>query len=281
MRITFPKLVAVAVAILVLVVGYFILNSGKERHPPLETEAVPAAPATADTAPAEKESVPDTDQYPDEIPAMAPAPDPDPVPQEPDTTLITPPGELAGSDTTVKAVLQELSPQLSAWLIPDEQVRKWVLTVDLIADGKLPKRYRPLDYPMAKFAVEKQDSTTVATDANYERLVPLLTAITAIDTARLADYYHAWKPLLQKAYQEQGKPGTFEERLLTAFSQILAVTPLQDKEALIRPTVLYHYSNEELEKASDVEKLGWRMGEDNLITLQDFVRELREQIQPR
>lgn len=272
MRITFPYLVTGAVvAVLLAVVGYFVL-----RDKPENTETAPqTAQATREVPPPAEPAASDEDTTPMDTVAEPEAPAP-----EPSRVEIPPPADLADSDSAVQSALKLLAPDLSQWFIPDEQIRKWVLTVDLVADGKLPKRYRPIDYPMDKFAVEKQGDTLVAADANYDRLTPLLDKVTAIDTALLAEYYVDWEPLLEKAWREQGKPGTFRDRLLTALSQILAVNPREEKAALERPSVFYRYKDNDLEDASDIEKLGWRMGEDNLLNLQAFARDLRQQIQP-
>lgn len=283
MRIRFQYLVSAAIIVVVIaIIAYVIIRPGAENHPP-----VPAATSQPESAP-QPVSRKAEDELPDFLtaePAAEPPPadsvdEPAPAP-EPEPALIAAPEELSGSDETVLQVLSLISPQLTKWFIPDEQIRKWVLTIDLMADGRLPKRYRPLDYPMAKFAVTQEDGITVAADENFARLTPLIDAITAADPALLARYYRAWSPLLDKAYREQGKPGSFEERLLLALSRIIEVEPLvEEQAALVRPVVFYRYQDKALESATDLEKLCWRMGEDNLLSVQQFAREFRQQLDP-
>lgn len=277
MRITFPYLVAAVAVVLILGVGYFAehRNASESTPKPVATEQQ----QTEKTTPAEPASPP-VEQPETAAEPAAPAATAETNKTAPTPNLVPAPKDLANSDSAVLKVLKELSPTLTKWFIPDQQIRKWVLTVDLLADGKLPKRYRPLNYPMKQFAVEKHGDTLVAADDNYARLTPLLKAVTSIDPRRLAQYYRAWKPLLEKAYREQGKPGTFEERLLMALSQIMAVDPLREKAALVQPGVFYLYRDKKLEAASDIDKLGWRMGEKNLTMLQTFARNLRDQINP-
>ena len=57
--------------------------------------------------------------------------------------LVAPPVSLEGSDVQVKEAVLDFAPAMASWLLPDQQIRKWVLLVDLMAEGKLPRRYRP------------------------------------------------------------------------------------------------------------------------------------------
>ena len=194
------------------------------------------------------------------------------------------PALLDDSDASVLQAVGEFGPALSKWLLPEQQIRKWVLAVDLVADGKLPKRYRPIDYPMPAFKASGTAANRTADPANYQRFSALVNSLSAIDTALLARYYREWLPLLERAYQEQGKADTFNDRLRQAIGQVLSASPLPtDPESLAsqtleQPSVLYRYEDPRLESASEIEKLLWRMGEDNSTTLQMFLRDLRYQL---
>ncbi len=148
-----------------------------------------------------------------------------------------------------------------------------------MADGTLPKRYRPVDYPMEKFSVTKQGDTLLMSESNYARTNRLVDTVTGLDVELLADYYRAWKPLLEEAYGEQGKPGTFAQRLDTVLEQVIAAEPLPKRPVLKQPSVLYRYQDEALENASDVQKLMWRMGEENMRELQAFARKLQDALE--
>ena len=276
MKVTLPTLV-IGTVVVVLAAGgaYFLLGQNRESSP-IDEQVTAQAQAVQRVKP--EQDTPAKPAKPSWEPVSTTEPEAEETPEETASNSYNVPEELEGSDESVLAAIQKLSPALSKWLIPDEQVRKWVLTIDLIADGKLPKRYLPVDYSMAKFAVEKNRTVEILSDKNYPRTTPLIDALTSIDVDTLVDYYHAWEPLLEKAYREQGKPGTFESRLVTALNQILAVTPLEEKSPLIRPSVLYRYASDKLEQSSDVEKFCWRIGEDNTLTLQAFARSLRDQI---
>ncbi|MCG8314800.1 MAG: DUF3014 domain-containing protein, partial [Pseudomonadales bacterium] len=179
----------------------------------------------------------------------------------------------------VLEAVAHFSPEFVQYLVPADQLRKWVLAIDKLADGKLPRRYRPLEYPLTKFEVENYGELSVSSDKNQQRLVGLIELIEAIDVALLGEFYGAWQPLLEEAYAQQGETGSFQERLELAIKNVLDVQPLAEKPVLVRPHVLYRFQNEDLEQATDVEKFCWRLGPDNLQRLQVFAKSLLDEIQ--
>ena len=190
--------------------------------------------------------------------------------------LLPTPEQVDSSDDSFRAVSGDLAPAVTAWLMPEEQLRKWVLVVDLVADGKLPKRYLPLSYTMPGYAVRQTSGRLVPSEANHARVGPLVDALVGIDPPLLQRYYRAWYPLLEQAYAEQGKPGTFHQRLLLALDNMLNAGPAPAAPALKRPHVFYQYADEELEARSEVEKWFWRQGDAQRVKLQDWLRSIRK-----
>jgi len=193
--------------------------------------------------------------------------------------IVMPPVQLDNSDTTVLKAVADLSPSLGQWLITQEQLRKWVLAVDNLADGKLPGRYNPISYHMAHFVVDKDGAEYDINDANYDRANRLINAITEIDPETAALYYKAWLPLLEEAYDELGKPGTFDARLHEAVKQILVVQAVPKEAKLVQPHVFYDYENKNLQDQSDVTKWVWRLGEANREKMQTFLIEFNQSLQ--
>lgn len=228
-------------------------------------------PTAVKSAPIIRDLIPSTDTPKPDLPEIEVTTEI----SKPDITIVNPPTTLANSDVQFLLAAADLAPQLTQWLLPQEQIRKWVLAIDLMAEGQLPKRYRPVDYPMKKFAVTSSELDTVANNENHLRMNPLITVITVITPEKMANYYQSWLPLLEKAYDEQGKNYNFNQRVNQAISQILAVNPLQQQAALIHPSVLYKFKDPALENASDIEKILWRMGPNNAEVIQNFLRELR------
>lgn len=264
-------MMAAGVSILALIGFYLWL----EYQPTEQIEVSGSVPVPMDIRSPSKvlESLPE--------PAPAPVVETMPLPAEPSKPLIAAPTKIDGSDEVVRRVAGDLAPALLDWLTPDQQVRKWVLSIDLMADGEVPKQYRPLAYSMERFAVETVHDNGVdqlfLAESNFNRTHLLVQAVTAIDPALAVHYYKGWLPLLEKAYAEQGKSGSFDQRLTAALDRVIAVQPLMVKPALVRKGgVMYAYADSQYENASDVEKMCWRMGADNSVKLQAWLKQVRQ-----
>lgn len=191
-----------------------------------------------------------------------------------------PPGTLEGSDAYVKKAIADLAPAFSEWLMSSQQIRKWILTIDLMADGTLIKQDRPLSFPMERFEATPQDDTRfLMSSSNFTRTDLLINALVAIDVDHLVYYYQKWLPLLDKAYQELGKRGSFHGRVKKAIDQVTNAKPFAG-EALLekRGGVMYRYVDPTLESASDVEKLMWRLGPENSAKLQSYLKQVRAEM---
>jgi hypothetical protein len=251
------KIVAAIIVVLAVgAVGWYL-----QRKPPVPELVQPGPDAVAPAAPSQ--------------PVVR-----DQTPSAAEPVRVPPPATLEGSDAQVAELLGELSPRLSDWLTPADQLRKWMAVVDQAAEGNLPLKNRPINYPMASFKVRKQDGTLLADPANAARAKPLIDAITAIPPERMAAYYRAWRPLLDQAYAELGsaRPGGFDQRLRLAIEQVLAAKPLPETAALTRPKINYTYVDAKLERAGELDKLLWRLGPDNTRKLQDYLRALQPQL---
>jgi hypothetical protein len=208
-----------------------------------------------------------------------PAGDERPADTRPDTAATSdpvppPPPTLQESGAEAQTAVGELSPRLVGWLTPQEPVRKGVLLVDLVAEGRVPVKNLPLSYPAERFAVEKRDGEIYLSPANYQRASELIDTITAIPPEQAVRYYRAWRPLLQEAHDELGRKQSFEQRLQRAIQQVLDTKPLTGDIRLDQPNVFYTYADPELESASDVSKLLWRLGPENTEKLQVWLREV-------
>lgn len=201
--------------------------------------------------------------------------EPIPSPTGAESLIVSTPSNLNDSDQSVKAAVSNFAPPLLQWLMPDDQIRKWVMLIDQIANGELPKDYLPLNYSMVPFKATQDGEKWTADSSNYARANTLIDIVAAIPPSRLAPYYRAWYPLLDKAYRELGRSDGFDKRLRTAIDCVLAVKSLTIQPKLIRPGVYYQYADPQFESASTVEKLMWRLGPDNTERLQEFLRRLR------
>lgn len=219
---------------------------------------------------------------PQPIVRQAPEPEewsrPEPIEEpaaEPESTLLPAPTELDNSDPQVHSLVKILAPEFTQWLLPQQQIRKWVATVDMMAEGRYPRKYPAIDFPLGKFAVEKQGDEIRQADSNFKRADVLVAALTKIEPQQLAAYYQQWQPILEKAYQEQGKRDQFNDRLTQAIDTIIALEPLPENAKLKQPHVFYTYADPTLEQRSDLEKLVWRLGTENQLALQAYLKQLK------
>lgn len=246
-------------ALLGLGYGLFIMLSSSPELPPqpalsdLQQPALAADQSTETVEPA---------------PQVAP-----PTPDLGDAELapVAAPRDLDGSDAQVKLAAEDLSTTLLQWLTPEEQIRKWVLLVVNLANGDVVGKHRPLVYPMPPFSVLLESDVPYAAAKNYQRADVLVSSITALPADKLAAYYRRWQPLFEKAYGELGQEGNFHGQLLKAIDRILAVQMPQGSMALKRPNVHYVYADPALEQATELEKLLWRMGGENLGLVQEYL----------
>ena len=183
--------------------------------------------------------------------------------------------KLNKSDALAKKAASFLATDFSQWLVAKEQLRKWVQTVDLMADGDIPTKNRPIDYKREKFEVRKEGDSFYDVAENHERWNGLVETITLIEPAQAAAVYRKWLPLLDEAYGELGRPGTFDDRFRKTLDRVINAS-LQDEMAeLKQPHVYYVYADKSLEKQTALQKWIWRLGADNGAALQAFASKLR------
>ena len=214
---------------------------------------------------------PVTAVQPPVAPEPAPPPPP-PLPLAPD--IVAAPTSLNGSDASARRAGADLAVQLGRWLMPSEQIRKWVVLVDRAAEGELLSNHRPWQIRMPRFIVGGTDAEPVFSERNYPRYDATVNVLTAIPVEHLAYYLVQWNDLFEQAYGELGEPGSFQQRLRQALDQVLIAVPLTETPALVRPSVMYKYADVRLEAATDIQKLMWRMGPDNAARLQTWAQGL-------
>lgn len=266
-----------SIAMLVIVVGLLMLLAGGFyiwKHQQIAEDIVSTPEPISlqiETPPAETLVVEEVVEVEEAQPVFEPVPE---------RSIVMPPSTLDGSDPYVKKAIADAAPGLVNWLIASQQIRKWVLMIDLMADGMLLKQDRPLRFPMDRYsAVPAGADVYLPADSNHARTNLLITAVTVLDVDLLAYYYLKWAPLLEKGYQELGKRGTFHGRLVKAIDRVVSVKPLTVEPLLEKKGgVMYRYTDFNLESATDIEKLMWRLGPDNSSKLQVWLKSLKEKL---
>ncbi|MEE9395636.1 MAG: DUF3014 domain-containing protein [Methylococcales bacterium] len=189
-----------------------------------------------------------------------------PVPQ-PEITLPA----LEESDTLVKENLPPIMPgvKLERWLASTHLIRKFVMLVDNIAAGKLPRKHFKFLAPKGRFLVENRSGDIYLDPRGYDRYRYVAELFDALDETTAAQLYFKLEPLLQAAYEELGYPDSdFTKRLLKAISQIQKTPVLEGKIELVQPSVKYKFARRKLEKLNPVQKQMLRMGPDTIEIIQ-------------
>ncbi len=192
------------------------------------------------------------------------------------------------SDSSILAALQQLRGEgLVQLLVPQEVIRKFVLAVNNIAEGKVIHEYRPVVSPTTAFAPETfsvvVDGNTVdqerVAQRNYERYEAYVTTLALIDSDAAVAVYRRFYPLLEEAFRELGlKKPNFHSVMIAAIDNVLAAPDAQGDLLLVRPKVFYQYADPALEQLPQTHKLMLRMGPENARSVKASLRQLRARL---
>lgn len=192
------------------------------------------------------------------------------------------------SDSSVLASLQQLRGEgLLQLLVPQEVLRKFVLAVNNVAEGKVIHEYRPVVSPPPPFIAEKfsvmiegvaADQERVA-PTNFQRYEPYVTTLSLIDSDAAVAVYERFYPLLEEAFSELGlKKPNFHSVLIAAIDNVLAAPDAKGDLLLVHPKVFYQYADPALEALPQTHKLMLRMGAENARSVKASLRQLRARL---
>jgi hypothetical protein len=212
----------------------------------------------------------------DEAPAPPLEPEPasaEPVGEAPSEPL---PG-LDASDAWLRTEAGSLSthPVFAGWLASGDLVRRFVASLDNVADGESPRSHLPFLAPAEPFRTANRAGRTVTDPRSFARFDPVAEAVASLDAERCAALYRRAKPLLEEAFRALG-PGDerFDDRLARGVRVLLATPVPTGDEELVRPKVFYEYADPELESLGPAQKHLLRMGPGNVRRIQAKLREL-------
>jgi hypothetical protein len=165
---------------------------------------------------------------------------------------------------------------------PELLVRHIVVSIDNLSRRHMAVELRPTKTLAGTFIATGNDQQGAIDVANFQRYVPYVQAVQAIDMKRLATLYVRFYPLFQQAYQSLGYPnGYFNDRLVVTIDNLLAAPDITTDIALVRPNVMYQFADPKLEDLSAGQKLMLRMGPANAAIIKAKLRELRAQVADR
>lgn len=246
------KWVAAGVGVVALFAALFIYFSPRSQVPP-KTPPVAVAPP-----PAAEE---DTIRHPI---AATPGEEAAPPLEASDQPLFDALAGVAG-----KAPVEQ-------FVIPQDLVRHFVVTIDNLPTEKVAERVRPMKAVPGRFAVSGPEEALTLDASNYARYEPLVKTLQATDTAQLVALYRRYYPLFQQVYEGLGHPPQyFNDRLVEVIDHLLATPDVRGPIALVQPGVQYEYADPKLEALSAGQKALIRMGSVNAGAVKEKLRALR------
>lgn len=264
-------LFAAVVVMALVVVAVFVLSSKSEQ--PSENEkfkqdvVVPASdpvkPVNTAQSQPEPEPVIETPTQPVEPESVVSV-----EPEKPIVQVQPPKPQLPSLDESDQEIKQNLSEYLTeqslGLFVTDDMVRRTVVFVDNLAQGKLARKHAPVSAPVDKFMALESD--IIITDPNsYERYTPYVDMLSQMSNAQIVRLYKKFQPLMFEAYEEIGYEGDdFNNTLNQAINEILETPVPETSLPLIKDSVTYSYAYPEWEKLSAAQKQFLRMGPANM-----------------
>jgi len=253
-----------------LIVGVYFYSAGQAP----DSEPAPAPPPPP---PPVTETIPE--------PSLPPAPD---IPKAPKAALlvvteepVASPPSLETSDQELRAGMKGASAStfLTTALASDNLVERSASIVDSFSRGAVPYKALPIKAPAEKFGVLKVDDKIYMDPASYHRYDSYAQAIGELNTQTLSDNFKRFRPLLEQAYAALGYPAEdFDNALIRSLDRILATPERQQPIELKRKESVYTYTDLELEKLTEMQKLLLRMGPENVTLIQTQARNLRGEL---
>jgi len=185
---------------------------------------------------------------------------------------------LATSDEVVRDLGSSLSdhPRLVTWLANSDLVRRFVASVNNVAEGKSPRVHLEFLQPEEKFRVRKLGAALVIDERSYERYDLVVEVFQSLDSERLGRLFVELEPLFEQAHREIAPPDrSFRETLSRAIDHLLATPDISASEVVEPKIVTYVYRDPTLEGLSEAQRQLLRLGPENVTKVREKLGELR------
>lgn len=170
------------------------------------------------------------------------------------------------SDEVVRTAFFGLKwqPGLAALFLNEEMIRRFVVQVDNIAQGRLIAEQALFKGLTKDFVAKAKGQGYQLDKANYARYQPYLVLLESVPPEQVGALYKKFYPLLQAAYLELGYPDQqFDDRVQQAISVLLSAPEVSDEPALTLPSVHYAFAEPEIEQLGLAHKQMVRLGQAN------------------
>jgi hypothetical protein len=188
---------------------------------------------------------------------------------------VPPPGD---SNEAVRSALVALfGRRLEKLLVPQEIVRRFVVTVDNLPHDHIAVRLLPVRPVRGVPITTQTDQGLALSRENAARYLPYMRLAQAVPTDKLVAVYLRFYPLLQRQYETLGYPdGYFNDRVVQVIDHLLATPEPEPPLLIAQPRVLYEFADPALEDLSAGQKILLRMGAENRRTVKSKLREIRK-----
>ena len=200
---------------------------------------------------------------------------------EPEPEVATLPA-LNDSDTMVVAKIDEyLSDSVMSLLVTDDVIRRGVVFIDNLAQGKVAKKHNPVIKPQENFSVTEGDILTIDPNS-YERYTPYVKIFTSMSAAQVVRMFEEYQPLINDAYTEIGYgDDEFKQTLNDAIDLLLDTPEPEGALPLLRDSVTYQYAFSEWEQLPAAQKQLLRMGPENMKKVKAALRNIKAQLESK
>lgn len=253
-----------AVAVIILAAGGWYLLKPAAPAPVVPVATPVTTPAATPVAePADVLSA--TQEPEDELSAQAADAGVDPtlLPAEQEVAATEPLPALDESDVVVKQKLLALpwKAGLSSLFVSEELVRRFVVQIDNIAQGRLVPEQALFKGLTQDFKAKQNGQQYQLDVANYQRYQRYLDLLESAPKAEVAALFNQLYPLMQQAYLELGYPeAQFRDRVQQAITLLLAAPEIADGPMLVLDSVQYTFADGEIEQLSMAHKQMVRLG---------------------
>ena len=161
-------------------------------------------------------------------------------------------------------------------LVNEALIDKFVATVDNLPRSTIAEKARPVGRLASNFQTEMDGDAIKLSAANYDRYDALVALVTNADLELVGETYRRFYPLLQESYVRLGYPNAyFNDRVVEVIDHLLATPEPVEPIYLVRPNVLYEFSDPDLETLSSGQKLLLRMGSEHAAIIKRVLGDLR------
>jgi hypothetical protein len=202
---------------------------------------------------------------------------PTPEPEPEAGIIVEPLPVLIESDTALTRQLAGVTGTdvLSEYLVKDQVISRFVVTIDSLTSRKVPSQFNPLKPVGDKFIVETLGDKVVLSPKNFARYDGYVASLNKVNPEMLMATYRRYYPLFQQAWEENGQQGSFDDRLNDVIDSLLDTPDVPGPVYLVKPEAFYLFEEPELEAMTAGQKILIRMGSVNASIVKEKLAELK------